>query len=77
MKNSRILLILFASILLMTPTARAVTLPVSSTALSSGTVSLYGTVNVSILQDGNTQGQNGQIAPLHSQGEQLFQHAKS
>ncbi|TMI21894.1 hypothetical protein E6H31_04725 [Candidatus Bathyarchaeota archaeon] len=75
MKNSRVLLILFASILLILPTARATTIPNSAT-LISGTVSLYGTVNVSDLQ--NSQGNQNNVgrAPLHAQGEQLFQQAK-
>src|SRR5213593_2898666 len=75
MKNSRILLILFASILLIIPTARATTIPNSAT-LISGTVSLYGTVNVSDLQNSQGDQNNVERAPLHAQGEQAFQQAK-
>src|SRR2546422_75563 len=75
MKNSRILLILFASILLIIPTARATTIPNSAT-LISGTVSLYGTVNVSDLQNNQGNQNNVERAPLHAQGEQAFQQAK-
>ena len=76
MENSRVLLILFASILLIIPTARAVPLSTNSTALTSGTVSLYGTVNVSTLQ-GRSQVQSSHIASLHPQGEQSYQQAKN
>src|SRR2546425_8498915 len=75
MKNSRILLILFASILLIIPTARATTIPNSAT-LILGTVSLYGTVNVSDLQNSQGNQNNVERAPLHAQGEQAFQQAK-
>src|SRR3989475_9697600 len=75
MKNSRILLILFASILLIIPTARATTIPNSAT-LISGTVSLYGTVNVSDLQNNQGNQNNVERAPLHAQGEQAFQQAR-
>src|SRR2546422_5691700 len=75
MKNSRILLILFASILLIIPTARATTIPNSAT-LILGTVSLYGTVNVSDLQNSQGDQNNVERAPLPAQGEQAFQQAK-
>jgi len=75
MKNSRILLILFASILLIIPTARATTIPNSAT-LISGTVSLYGTVNVSDLRNSQGDQNNVERAPLHAQGEQAFQQTK-
>src|SRR3989475_891361 len=75
MKNSRILLILFASILLIIPTARATTIPNSAT-LILGTVSLYGTVNVSDLQNSQGNQNNVERAPLPAQGEQAFQQAR-
>src|SRR3989442_15806276 len=77
MKNSRILLILFASILLIIPTARATTTTIPNSAtLILGTVSLYGTVNVSDLQNSQGNQNNVERAPLHAQGEQAFQQAK-
>ena len=75
MKNSRVLLIIFASILLIIPTAKAASVP-ASTSLTSGTINLYGTVNVSTLPDSNGQGQNNALAPLHSQGDQNYQQGK-
>ena len=77
MKNSRVLLILFASILLIAPTAKATT-PTSSTTLTNGTINLIGTVNVSNLP-GFTGNPPVQLlrAPLHSQGEQAFEQTKA
>ncbi len=77
MKNSRILLILFASILLIIPTARAAPSTSNSSPLVSGTISLVGTVNVSTLPESSQQLTGASRAPLHSQGEQAFQQAKA
>ena len=76
MKNSRVLLILFASILLIIPTARAAPTSNSSN-LISGTISLVGTVNVSTLPDSSQQSTGSSRAPLHAQGEQALQKAKA
>ena len=77
MRNGRLLLILFASFLLIIPAARAAPSTTSSIILTSGTVSLYGTVDVASLPDGTGLGQTGiENAPLHPQGEQAFQQAK-
>ena len=76
MKNSRVLLILFASILLIIPTARAAPTSNSSN-LISGTISLVGTVNVSTLPDSSPQSTGSSRAPLHPQGDQAFQAAKA
>ena len=77
MRNARVLLILFASILLMIPAAKATQSTTSSTTLTPGTVSLYGTVNVASLPDETSLGQTSmENAPLHPQGEQSFQEAK-
>ena len=76
MKNISVLLILFASILLLMPAARAISSPSTSTTLTYGTISLIGTVNVSTLQQ-TGQSQNGLVnVAHHSQGEQSFQQAK-
>ena len=77
MKNSLALLFLFSSVLLLIPTARATTSPASSTTLTSGTISLYGTVDVSNLQQSVQQGTNANQAPLHSQGAQAYDQAKA
>ncbi len=77
MRNARVLLILFASILLMIPAAKATQSTTSSTTLTPGTVSLYGTVNVASLPDETSLGQTSmENAPLHPQGEQSFDQAK-
>ena len=76
MKNSRILLILFASILLIIPTAKAAPTSNSSN-LISGTINLVGTVNVSTLPTTSQQLTGSARAPLHSQGEQAFEQAKA
>jgi hypothetical protein len=77
MKNSRVLLILFASILLLLPTAatRAHASPVT---LNPGTASWIGSVDVSNLQNSNSQSStNTNQAPLHSQGQQAYDQAKA
>ena len=77
LKSSRIVLIMLASLLLFFPTGRATPAPVSSAALTHGTVSLIGTVDVSSLRVFNVQDQAGRIvSPLHPQGEQSFKEAK-
>ena len=68
---------MLASLLLFFPTGRATPAPVSSAALTHGTVSLIGTVDVSSLRVFNVQDQAGRIvSPLHPQGEQSFKEAK-
>src|SRR5256712_5599262 len=76
MKNSRVLLILFASILLLIPTAATRAQAVSTT-LTPGTASLIGTVNVSNLQATGQSTVNTNRAPLHSQGLQAYDQAKA
>jgi len=76
MKNSRVLLILFASILLLIPTAATRAQAVSTT-LTPGTASLIGTVNVSNLQAAGQSTVNTNRAPLHSQGLQAYDQAKA
>src|SRR5436309_7771238 len=66
MKNSRVLLILFASILLLIPTASPRAAAVSIT-LTPGTTSLIGTVDVSTLPQTDQSSVNMNQAPLHSQ----------
>src|SRR5438445_13611393 len=76
MKNSRVLLILFASILLLIPTAATRAQAVSTT-LTPGTASLIGTVNVSNIQ---ATGQSTVImirSHLHSQGSHAYVQAKT
>jgi hypothetical protein len=77
MKNSLALLFLFSSVLLLIPTASATTSPATSTTLTSGTISLIGTVDVNNLQQSGQQGNNANQAPLHSQGQQAYDQAKS
>jgi hypothetical protein len=77
MKNSLALLFLFSSVLLLIPTASAATSPVGSTTLTSGTISLIRSVDVSNLQQTGQQGTNANRAPLHSQGAQAYDQAKS
>src|SRR5712692_3107000 len=76
MKNSRVLLILFASILLLIPTA-ATRAQAASTTLIPGTASLIGTVDVSNLQDTGQSTVNTNQAPLHSQGLQAYDQSKA
>src|SRR6267143_3461236 len=77
MKNSLALLFLFSSVLLLIPTASATTSPATSAALTSGTISMYGTVDVSNLQQAGQQGTNANQAPLHAQGAQAYDQAKA
>src|SRR3989442_10242188 len=76
MKNSLALLFLFASILLLIPTAATRAQAVSIT-LIPGTASLIGTVDVSNLQGTGLSAINANRAPLHSQGLQAFDQAKA
>src|SRR5712664_319125 len=76
MKNSLALLFLFASILLLIPTAATRAQAVSIT-LIPGTASLIGTVDVSSLQGTGLPSINTNRAPLHSQGLQAFDQAKA
>src|SRR3989441_1419463 len=77
MKNSRVLLILFASILLLIPTASATTSPSASTTLIPGTATLIGTVDVSNLQQTGQSTSDTNQASLHSQGLQAYDQAKA
>lgn len=76
MKNCLALLFLFASILLLIPTAAAST-PSGSITLTSGTTSLIGSVNVSNLPATSQYTTNTNHALLHSQGAQAFDQAKA
>jgi hypothetical protein len=76
MKNSLALLFLFASIILLIPTAAART-PAGSITLTSGTTSLIGSVNVSNLPATSQYTTNTNQAPLHSQGAQAFDQGKA
>ena len=76
MKNSRVLLLLFASILLLIPTA-APRAAAASITLTPGTASLIGTVDVSSLQATGQSTVNTNQAPLHSQGLQAYDQAKA
>src|SRR3989441_8598354 len=76
MKNSRALLLFFASILLRTPPA-AKRAQAVSTMLTPGTASLIGTVDVSNLQATGQSTINTKQAPLHSQGLQAYDQAKA
>jgi hypothetical protein len=76
MKNYRVLLIIFASILLLIPTA-APRAQAVSTSLTLGTISLIGTVDVSNLQQTSQSNTNTNQAPLHSQGQQAYDEAKA
>src|SRR5712664_3283093 len=76
MKNSRVLLLLFASILLLIPTASPRAAAVSIT-LTPGTTSLIGTVDVSTLQQTGQSTVNMNQAPLHSQGVQAYDQSKA
>src|SRR2546427_3266047 len=77
MKNSRVLLILFASILLLIPTESVRAKPTVSTSLTPGTASLIGTVDVNNLQATGQSATNTNQAPLHSQGQQAYDQAKA
>src|SRR5437016_2506118 len=77
MKNSLALLFLFSSVLLMIPTASATTSPASSTTLTSGMISLVGTVEVSNLPQATQTTIDTNRAPLHSQGAQAYDQAKA
>src|SRR3989441_4962783 len=77
MKNSRVLLILFASIILLIPTASVRAQPTVSTSLTPGTASLIGTVDVNNLQATGQSATNMNQAPLHSQGQQAYDQAKA
>src|SRR3989449_1756060 len=77
MKNSRVLLILFASIILLIPTASVRAQPTVSTSLTQGTASLIGTVDVNNLQATGQSATNTNQAPLHSQGQQAYDQAKA
>src|SRR2546428_12509375 len=77
MKNSLALLFLFSSVLLLIPTASAANSPATSTTLTSGTISLVGTVDVSNLPQIGQQTTNVNQAPLHSQGGQAYDQAKA
>src|SRR5438132_7070259 len=76
MKNSRVLLLLFASILLLIPTA-APRAAAASITLTPGTASLIGTVDVSSLQATGQSTVNTNQASLHSQGLQAYDQAKA
>src|SRR5467141_1940360 len=76
MKNSRVLLILFASILLLIPTASATRSQAISVTLTQGTTSLIGTVDVSNLPQTGQPTTSTNQAPLHSQGLQAYDQAK-
>src|SRR3989454_6159920 len=76
MKNSRVLLLLFASILLLIPTASPRAAAISIT-LTPGTASLIGTVDVSSLEATGQSTVNTNQAPLHSQGLQAYDQAKA
>src|SRR2546425_224134 len=76
MKNSRALLLFFASILLLIPTA-ATRAQAVSTMLTPGTASLIGTVDVSNLQATGQSTINTKQGPLHSQGLQAYDQAKA
>ncbi len=76
MKNSRVLLLLFASILLLIPTVATRSVAASSITLTQGTASLIGTVNVSNLPQIGQPTFNTNRAPLHSQGQQAYDQAK-
>src|SRR6266852_5069166 len=77
MKNSLALLFLFSSVLLLIPTASAADSPATSTTLTSSTISLIGTVDVSNLPQTSQQTTNVNQAPLHSQGAQAYDQAKA
>lgn len=77
MKNSLALLFLFSSVLLLIPTASAARSPATSAALTSGTISLYGTLDVSNLQQAGQNFPSPILAPLHSQGQQAYDQAKA
>lgn len=77
MKNSLALLFLFAAVLLLFPTVSATRSPAVSTTLTSGTISLVGTVNVSNLPAPNPSIINPVLNPLHSQGAQAYNQAKA
>ena len=77
MKNSLALLFLFSSVLLLIPTASATTSPTTSTALTPGTISLVGTVDVSNLPATIQSTTNVNRVPLHSQGAQAYDQAKA
>src|SRR6267143_960536 len=77
MKNSLALLFLFSSIILLIPTASATRSPATSAALTSGSISLYGTVDVSNLQQAGQNSPSPIRAPLHSQGQQAYDQAKA
>jgi len=76
MKNSRVLLIIFASILLLIPTA-APRAHAASITLTPGTANLIGTVDVSNLQATGQSTFNTNQAPMHSQGLQAYDQAKA
>src|ERR1700704_1335430 len=75
MKNIRVLMIIFVSILLVLPTAapRAA----ASMTLTPGTTTLIGTVDVSQLQETGQSTTNTNQAPLHSQGVQAYVQGKA
>ena len=77
MKNSLALLFLFASVLLLIPTASAANSPTTSTTLTSSTTSPYGIVDVSNLPQIDQPTTNVNRAPLHSQGVQAYDQAKA
>ena len=77
MKNILALLFLFASVLLLFPTVSATRSPAGSSTLTSGTISLVGTVNVSNLPASGQSIPNPIRNPLHSQGAQAYDQAKA
>src|SRR3989442_1734520 len=77
MKNSRVLLILFASIILLIPTASVRAQPTVSTSLTPGTASAIGPVDVNNLKETAQSASNKNQAPLHSQGQQAYDQAKA
>ena len=77
MKNSLALLFLFSSVLLLIPTTSAANSPATSNTLTSGSISLVGTVDVSNLPQTGQTTTNTNQAPLHSQGAQAYDQAKA
>src|SRR3989475_2078341 len=77
MKNSRVLLILFASIILLIPTASVRANPAREIPRSQGTPILTAPVNVKNLQPTAQSATNTNQAPLHSQGQQAYDQVKA
>src|SRR2546426_1578984 len=77
MKNSLALLFLFSSVLLLIPTTSAANSPATSNTLTSGSISLVGTVDVSDLPQTGQTTTNTNQSPLPSQGAQAYDQAKA